>query len=236
MKYFKESIVILLISIIVISCKKDDYVLYPIDKACDSITIKHTYFNSYKFSSKYGTADAKVIKDKDSVKILELDLGPDKKLNKLIINKNTFAVYPGLIDGNEFVVKKIGDLPKPISDSQWGLLKNCRSKLERFRNFEFDKSSQLFKFYGLGYKYGFTYKTKDSINYQLFMKTLKASDFDKFDYDPDFVSIELKLVANNIIRAKFNGMKLKNKPEITFFNSDSSDPEIVYFFKYNNKY
>ncbi|WP_415327396.1 hypothetical protein [Chryseobacterium sp. MMS23-Vi53] len=233
MKYFKESIFTLLISIILISCKKDDYVLYPVDKACDSITIKHRYFNNYTFTSKYGTADAKIIKDKDSVKVLELDLGPDKRLNKLIINKNTFAIYPGLIDGNEFIVKKIGDPLKPISNSKWGLLKNCNSKLERFRNFEFDKESQLFRFDRFGYNYGFTYKTKDSINYQLFMKIIKPSNFDKFDYDPDFVSIEFKLLANNIIRAKFNGMKLKNNPEITYFSSDSSDPETVYFFKYN---
>lgn len=221
MRCFKEIIFTVLLSSTIISCKKEDYVLYPIDKACDSITLKQTYLNNYTFSSKYGVCDAKIIKDKDSVKVLELDLGPDKKVNKLIIKKNKYAIYPGLIDGSEFIVKRKGDPIEPVSDSKWSLLRNCSSQFERFRGFKFDKKSQLFRFDGLPfYNYGFTYKTKDSINYRLFIKIIKPSAYDKYNYDPDFVSIELKLLASNIIRARFHGMKLKGKPETAYFYKD----------------
>lgn len=233
MKCFKGIIFMIISGSIIISCKKENYVLYPVDKACDSIVIKQTYLNHYTFSSRYGSADARIIKDKDSIKVLELDLGPDKKLNKLIIKKNKYTIYPGLIDGNEFIVKRKGDPIKSISGSNWELLKSCHSKFERCRGFEFDRESQLFRFEGLVSRdYGFTYKTKDSVNYQLFMKIINRSAFDKYTYDPDFVSIELQLLASHMIKARFYGMKLKDRPEITYFNSDTSDPQTAYYYQY----
>jgi len=236
MKYLHKGFFIIA-ALSILSCKKEDYVLYPIDNACDSLSVKHTYFNSYTVTNKYRTVDAQLIKRNDSSKILELDLGPKARINKIIISKDTYALYPGLMDGNEFIVKKSGEKLKAISDSEWRLLKNCNSSLERFKKFKFNKDSQLFEFEALGSNDVFTYKTKDSVTYQLYLKIIKPADFNsqkKLVYDTDFVSIEFKLLANNMIKGTFYGFKIKDDKEIQYFSNRLSGPETVYFYKYNN--
>ncbi|WP_153392501.1 hypothetical protein [Chryseobacterium vaccae] len=232
MNYLRKGFIILA-GILLISCKKENYVLYSVDNACDSVVINQTGRNKYQFITKGRTFDGRIIKDKDSVRIMELDRGPNSKLNKLIL-KNERAYYPGMIDVDYFIVKKTGEKDITLSDSKWALLKHCGSSMESFKKFRFNKKEHVFEF-DRGYTYVFTYKTKDSLHYKLYLKTIITEDLEterKMVYDPDFVSAEVQLIASNIVRAQFYGMKVKDSTLVYPFDYKSDKPQNVYFYKY----
>lgn len=224
---------IILAGTLLISCKKENYVLYSVDNACDSVVINQTGRNKYQFITKGRAFDGRMIKDKDSVRIMELDRGPNSKLNKLIL-KNERAYYPGMIDVDYFIVRKTGEKDFSLSDSKWGLLPHCGSSMEFFKKFRFNKKEHLFEFDN-GYTYVFTYKTKDSLHYKLYLKTIITEDPEterKMVYDPDFVSAEVQLIASNMVKAQFYGMKVKDSTRIYPLDYKSDKPQNVYFYKY----
>lgn len=232
MNYLRKGFIILT-GTLLISCKKENYVLYSVDNACDSVVINQTGYKKYQFISEDKAFDARIIKDKDSVRIMELDRGPNSKLNKLIL-KNERAYYPGLIDVDYFIVRKTGEKDITLSDSKWALLPHCGSSMEFFKSFTFNKKEHLFEFDN-GYTYVFTCKTKDSRHYKLYLKTIITENPEverKMVYDPDFVSAEVQLIASNMVKAQFYGMKVKDSTRIYPFDYKSDKPQNVYFYKY----
>lgn len=217
----------------IISCKKTDYVLYPIENICDSVVLQNTYFNQYKLIHKSDVLEAEIIKDQDSIKIFQINNGNETH-NKILLDKDGSASWGG-VTGVSYIVKKINDVEKPsISDSRWSMMESCDDEYKKFNHLKINKQSNTFVVEtNLGFEYIFTYKTQDSINYKLYLNTAKLIGDTLHQnlrkYNSEFVTAEAKVLSKHLMKIKLHGYKPIDTQEINFIGGKG--PETVYFYK-----